>query len=319
LLRSITTINFLGIDEPFVKKVLLWGSERDIFQGSLGWIAIVSIWLSNTVFLNSFRMTENDMERYLAIINSYKPDLIRGYASSLYVLSKYAEKKGVKVNSPKVIVSTAEMLTNEMREQIESVFKAKVYNFYGSRETSNLAGEFKEGLLHILAFHNYIEVLDWHNRPVQEGEEGRVIVTNLHNYSMPFIRYEIGDTAILGSKKCKCGSPLPTLKRITGRITDHFINAKGALIHGEYFTHLFYLKDWVKAFQVIQEDYKRIRILVVLEDKVNESEKKDIEEKIKLVMGKDCQVIWEFVDEIPKTPQGKHLYTISMVWRSQYM
>ena len=236
MLRSITTINFLGIDEPFVKKVLLWGSERDIFQGSLGWIAIVSIWLSNTVFLNSFRMTENDMERYLAIINSYKPDLIRGYASSLYVLSRYAEKKGVKVHSPKVIVSMAEMLTDKMREQIERVFKAKMYNFYGSRETNNLARECKEGLLHILAFHNYIEVLDWHNRPVQEGEEGRVIVTNLHNYSMPFIRYEIGDTAILGSKKCKCGSPLPMLKRIAGRITDHFMRDSNKLPYSSVYT-----------------------------------------------------------------------------------
>jgi phenylacetate-CoA ligase len=263
-------------------------------------------------------MTESDMNRYLAIINSYKPDLIRGYAGSLYVLSRYAEKKGISMHSPRAVVSTAEMLTEEMRERIERVFGTKVYNFYGSRETNNLAGECNEGLLHILAFHNYIEILDWYGRPVQEGEEGRVIVTNLHNYSMPFIRYEIGDTAILGSKKCKCGNPLPTLKKVTGRITDHFINEKGALIHGEYFTHLFYLKDWVRAFQVIQEDYKKIRILIVLGDKVNESEKKDIEEKIKLVMGADCQVIWEFVDEIPKTPQGKHLYTRSLIWESKY-
>jgi acyl-CoA synthetase (AMP-forming)/AMP-acid ligase II len=49
---------------------------------------------------------------------------------------------------------------------------------------------------------------------------------------------------------------------------------------------------------------------------VNEHEKKDIEDKIKLVMKQDCQVIWEFVDDIPKTPQGKRLYTISKVWRS---
>jgi acyl-coenzyme A synthetase/AMP-(fatty) acid ligase len=74
----------------------------------------------------------------------------------------------------------------------------------------------------------------------------------------------------------------------------------------------------VRAFQVIQEDYKKIRILIVLGDKVNESEKKDIEEKIKLVMGADCQVIWEFVDEIPKTPQGKHHYTRSLIWESKY-
>jgi len=306
--------HILGIEEPIVKKVILWGSERDIFQGGLGWKTRVINWLSNTVFLNSFRMTEEDMERYLAIINSYKPDLIRGYAGSLYELCRYAERKGIKVHTPKAIVSTAETLRDEMREEIEKVFGTKVYDFYGSRETNNLAGECREGLLHILAFHNYIEVLDSYNRPVKEEEEGRVIVTNLRNYSMPFIRYAIGDMAILGPKECKCGSPLPTLRKITGRITDHFVKTDGTIIHGEYFTHLFYFKDWVKAFQVIQEDYRKVRILVVLKDKVNESEKKDIENKIKLVMGQDCQIIWDFVDEIPKTSQGKYLYTKSLVW-----
>jgi len=75
------------------------------------------------------------------------------------------------------------------------------------------------------------------------------------------------------------------------------------------------LKDWIKSFQVIQEDYQRVKILVVLERIMEESEKKDIEDKIKLVMGKDCQIIWEFVDEIRKTPQGKYLYTKSLVRR----
>ncbi len=307
--------DILGIDEPSVKKVILWGSERDLFQGGLGWKTKIMNWLANTVFLNSFKMTEEDMERYLSTINSYKPDLIRGYAGSLYELCRYAEREGIKVYSPKIVVSSAEVLSDEMRGEIEKVFGTKVYDYYGSRETNNLAGECKAGLMHILAFHNYVEILNDSNQPVKEGEEGKVIVTNLHNYSMPFIRYEIGDMAVLGPEKCQCGNILPTLRKISGRITNHFVKENGTLIHGEYFTHLFYLKDWIKSFQVIQEDYQRVKILVVLERIMEESEKKDIEDKIKLVMGKDCQIIWEFVDEIRKTPQGKYLYTKSLVRR----
>lgn len=307
--------DILGIDEPSVKKVILWGSERDLFQGGMGWKVKIMNWLTNTVFLNSFKMTEQDMEHYVDIINSYKPSLIRGYAGSLYELCKYAQRKGMKVYSPKLVVSSAEMFSDEMREKIEKVFGTKVYDFYGSREANNLAGECKEGLMHILGFHNNIEVLNKHDEPVKEGEEGKVIVTNLHNYSMPFIRYEIGDMAVLGPGRCKCGNPLLTLKKITGRVTDHFVKEDGTIIHGEYFTHLFYLKDWVKAFQIIQYDYKRIRNSVILNDNIIESEKKDIEDKIKLLMGDDCQVTWDFVDEIPKTPQGKYLYTKSLVQR----
>jgi len=306
--------DMLGIDEAHCRKVILWGSERDIFEGTIGLKAKISNWLTNTVFLNSFRMTKEDMERYIKIINQYKPELIRGYAGSLYELCRFAEANNLKIFTPKVLISSAETLTDYMREKIESVFGTKVYNFYGSREVNGIAGECREGSMHIFTFSNYVEVLDYHNLPVTEGEEGKIIVTNLHNYSMPLIRFEIGDTGILESRRCKCGNKLPILKKITGRITDHFIKKDGTVIHGEYFTHLFYLKDWVKTFRVIQEDYDKIRILVVSQGKVNEIEKKDIENKIKLVMGKDCKIHWEFLEEISKPKSGKHLYTQSLLY-----
>ena len=308
--------DILGISEPSVKRVILWGSERDLFQGGMGWKVKIMNWLTNTVFLNSFKMTEQDMEHYVDIINSHKPNFIRGYAGSLYELCKYAQRKGMKIHSPKLVVAAAEILTDEMREKIETVFGTKVYDHYGSRETNNLAGECQEGLMHVFAFHNYVEVVDNHNQPVKEGEEGKVIVTNLHNYSMPFIRYEIGDMAVLGRNRCKCGNVLPTLKKVIGRITDGFILENGTTIPAEYFIHLIGVvcnKGFIRKFQVIQEDYQKVRILVIPERIIEESEKKDIEDKIKLVMGQGCQVTWDFVDEIPKTLQGKYIYTRSLV------
>jgi len=306
--------SIVGIDEFAVRKVMLWGSERDVFKGTIGLKGKVINWMANTNFLNSFRMSEEDMGRYVKIINSYKPDLIRAYAGSLYEICKFVEKKGMAIHEPKVIVSSAEKLRRQMREKIENVFGTKVFDFYGSREVNGIAGECNAGLLHIFMFNNYVEVLNEHNCPVREGEMGKIIVTTLHNYSMPLIRFEIGDTAILGPKRCKCGNPLPTLKDVTGRITDHFIREDKTIIHGEYFTHLFYLKDWVKAFHIIQEDYRKIRILVTLQGDVNETEKREIEKKIKLVMGKDCKIIWEFVEEIPPTQSGKHIYTKSLLY-----
>ena len=305
--------DILGIDERSAKKVILWGSERDLFEGDAGFKANIVNWWTNTVFLNSFRMIKEDMDKYVGIINSYKPDLLRGYTGSLYELSRYVERKNVAIYTPKILISTAETLRGEMRQKIESVFGTKLYDFYGSREVSNLAGECRAGLMHVFMFWNYVEILDHNNRPVKGGEEGKVVVTNLHNYSMPLIRYEIGDMAVLGPEKCKCGNVLPTLKKVIGRITDHFVKEDGTIIHGEYFTHLFYLKDWVQAFQVIQEDYQKIKILIVLEGSINRSKKKDVENKIKLLMGQDCKIVWEFVEDIPKTKSGKYLYTKSLV------
>lgn len=307
--------DILGIDEVRGKKIFLWGSERDIFRGSMGLKSKIDRWLRNTVFLNSFRMTEDDMKKYIKIINSYKPEFIEGYAGSLYELCRYAEREKLKIYTPRVVVSTAETLSNEMREKIEDVFRTKVYDLYGSREVVNLAGECKEGLMHIFLFGNCVEILNTDNKAVKEGEEGKVIVTDLHNYSMPFIRYEIGDMAVFGTEKCKCGNILPTLKNITGRITDHFVKEDGAIISGSALTITFNLKDWVKKFQIIQKDYKKVEILIVRKGKVNEFEKREIEDKIKFLLGQDCEVIWSFVDIIPKTPQGKYLYIKSLLWR----
>lgn len=240
---------------------------------------------------------------------------MRGYAGSLYALCQYAEKKKKPLYTPKVVVSTAESLSDIMREVIQSSFGTKVYNFYGSREVSNLAGECKEGLMHPFMFWNYQEILDSHNQPVKEDEEGRVIVTNLFNYSMPIIRYEIGDMAIRGSDKCVCSNALPTLKKVTGRITDNFVLENGTIIYGEYFTHLFFKEKWVEKFQIIQEDYDRIRLVIVAKGKVPNHSMHDINEKIRLVMGQGCKIKWDFVDDIPKTPNGKYMYTKSLVWR----
>lgn len=301
----------LDIECAVARKILLWGSERDIFEGTIGSRAKINNWLTNTAFLNSFRMTEEDMFNYVNAINRYKPELLKGYSSSLFEISKYIEKHKLSVYTPKIISSHSEILTDWMRQKIESVFGAKVYDFYGSREIGPIAGECKEGQMHIFGFNNQLEILDRTDSLVNEGH-GRVILTNLHNYSMPLIRYEIGDTAIIKTERCKCGNPLPTLRKVTGRTLNHFIREDGTIIYGGIFTLLFNLKDWVKAYQIIQEDFKRIRILTTT-DKINESEKMEIENQIRLLMGHDCRIIWEIVDVIPETRNGKHLYVKSLI------
>jgi len=306
--------DIIGIDELFAKKILLWGARRDIFGGGIELNKVIDNALTNTVFLDCLSMTETDMRYFVRIINSYRPEIIRGYASSLFELCKFVKRKKLSIHSPKVVVSSAETLYGIMRKKLESVFGTKVYDFYGSREVHGIAGECKYGLLHMFMFNNYVEVLDRYNQRVKEGENGRIIVTTLHNFSMPLVRYEIGDIAVLGPQKCKCGCPLPTLKKVTGRRIDYFVREDGRIIYGGYFIELFWGKDWVKAFKLIQEDYKRLRILVVLRDGIAyENQKREIEEKMKLVMGKDCKLKWEVVDEISKTKTGKYLHVESLL------
>ena len=67
---------------------------------------------------------------------------------------------------------------------------------------------------------------------------------------MPLLRYDLGDTAVVGGP-CACGNPLPTFERITGRVQDHFVAADGTRVHAGYLISLFYGRDWVDEFQVL--------------------------------------------------------------------
>lgn len=305
--------NILDVNGFSAKKVLLWGSERDLFARHRNYQEKFANWVNNTRFLNTFKMNADDMDRYIKTINSFKPELIRGYASSLYEFCRYIDENRKNIHSPRFVISTAEPLRNGMREEIENVMGTKVYNFYGSREIANLAGECAEGSMHYFPFWNKYEILDENDNPVKNGEEGKIVLTNLFNYSMPLIRYEIGDVGAFGTGECECGNQLPTFKSVSGRLYENFVKKDGTFIYGHYFTYQFYFKDWVKKFQFIQEDYERIKIVAVLNSEVNVSDQKEIERKIRLLMGQNCQIIWEFVDEIPTTKSGKYVWVKSLV------
>lgn len=302
----------LHTDYANVPKVILWGSERDTFKQS-DLKGKVTNWLTNTTFLNTFNQTEDGWLRYIDEINRAKPYFIKGYAGSLHQIAKVAKEHNHKLWRPKFLYSSAEMLRDFMREDIEGVFGAKVHDFYGSREVGAISGECEKGRKHIFTFNNFVEIVDMDNNPVEPGRVGKILITTLHNYSMPLIRYEIGDTGAISNEPCDCGVNLPWFSELKGRITDHFTTRTGTLVHGEYFTHLFYYRPWIKEFQVTQEDYEVIRVAIIKQGTVNKNDIEDITEKIKYIMGESCVIRWDYVSSIPKTPQGKHLFTRSLV------
>ena len=303
---------FLGVERNAVKSVWLWGSERDLLKID-SWRTKVALFLQNQLFLNTFKTSEQRWLQYIERVRSYRPYYVAGYAGSLYQIARVARKYNVHLYQPKFVYSAAEMLRDCMRKEIEEVFNTKVYDFYGSREVGPIAGECSMGRRHVFIMNNLVEILDDTNRPVGDGEEGNIIITNLHNYSMPMIRYDIGDLGVMSADRCGCGSSLPVLERLTGRITDHFLLRNGTRIHGEFFTHLFYFRDWVEQFQIDQLDYDYLRISVVPNLTIDERDRAVISENIRTVMGKECKLEWLCVDQIKTTPQGKYLFTRCLI------
>ncbi len=305
--------NSFVFDYP-CKHLKLWGSERDIFKK---WDVIgrTKDWLQSIKILNSFSMGEEDMNKYIKEINKYKPELIEAYVQSIYELAKFIKKNKMEVFSPKGIITSAGTLYPEMRELIEEVFKTKVFNRYGSREAPTLACSCKKNNeLHENIFTRYIEILDKNLKPCKPGQVGDVYVTTLNNYSMPLIRYKIGDMAVPSKlKKCPCGRGMPLIEKVVGRTVNLFKTKKGELIDGLYFNTTIWKRKWAHSYQIIQEDYNLVLYKIKINEKPEESELKEVENLVKKVMGDGCKVKFEFVKEIKPTKSGKYLYTISKI------
>ncbi len=201
------------------------------------------------------------------------------------------------------LVSSAEVLTPQARSLIESVFGKPIFNRYGNREFGALAAEDGEGGLLVNPVDCMVEIdsVD----PVRVP--GAILVTYLHNFAMPFVRYNTGDLAVWVE-----GEEGRRIARIQGRQGDTIRTKGGRLIHGEYFTHLMYDAPGVKEFQFVQEriDFFRLRVV---------SEQRDAEleavwkQKIEEALGEPATIEVEYVESIPLLKSGKRKFTISMV------
>jgi len=295
-------------------EVYLWGSDREITHGRENWKARIANLLTNSVFFNAFRMSPDQMRTFVAFINRKKPKLIVAYANSITSLAKFIEKEGLHVEPQKAIITSAETLHPFMREKIERVFQCRVYNRYGSREIGNIACE-RPGCqgLWVAPWGNYLEIIDSQGKRLPDGSHGEILVTSLTNYAMPLIRYRIGDCGILlpqgGGQP---GAKVQVLQAITGRTGDLLNTENGDIIDSGFLEGLFYYKEWVKRFQIIQNDFKHIVYQIVLTDgSCPQSELDEVAAKTRLLFGKDCRVDFDFVDDIAESDSGKFRWVIN--------
>ena len=303
------------IGEPMVK---LWGAVQDILKEGQGIKGYLRQQFHGVTTLNSFMMTEKNMYDYVRKINNLKPCLILTYTNSIDELARFIQDHYLTVHPPEAIMTSAGVLFPEIRKRVEEVFGVPIFDNYGSRETGGIACncEKNEGL-HLMPDVHYMEILDDNSRGVNPGESGEIVITLLSNYTMPVIRYTIEDRGILSEKVCSCGRGFPLLEKVEGRIRNMFKNKQGDFIDSGYFISLIYYRDYVKQLQIIQKTVDYIVVNLVLKDsnKIQEARKdfKEINKKIRLVMGHETKIRYNIVDKIGPTKAGKHMYTFSQV------
>ena len=235
--------------------------------------------------------------------------MIMGYASTFEAFHQYFEKNGYKeVEESKIygIVSGSEMLFDQTRESMEKAFKCKCVSRYANEENGFLGQDNKiNNVFYFNRAHYYFEILKMdEDLPVDEGEVGRIILTDLYNYAMPMIRYDTGDVGAFIKKDGR-----DVIGSFGGRRVDIVTNSHGEIVSPFAITNMMWKYQTVKQYQFVQ---KKAGIYIL---KTNPKQSKAIQNNLisdcKKVFGTEAVIEIKACDEIPVLASGKRSYIVN--------
>ena len=262
-----------------------------------------------TVVINS----RVDVHQQLQWLQEYQPTYLLSLPSNLRELLRLCEQDGISLPKLKQVRSFGESVTQSLRDSVHRVWGVNLSDMYSSQEVGYMALQCPEHEhYHVQAETMYLEVLDENNRACAPGEIGRIVVTPLHNFAMPLIRYEVGDYAEIG-EACACGRGLPVLKRIVGR-TRNMIRTP----EGKCYWPSFPVEDWLKIadirqFQLRQTRLDCIEAHIAMDGKLNKEQMKSLTGSLQQSLNYPFKIDFHYVDSIPVQKNGKYEDFISLL------
>jgi phenylacetate-CoA ligase len=244
-----------------------------------------------------------------------KPDVIVGNSAPIVEAARILQSSGLESLRPRMVVTGGEVLAPMMRKQLKDSFRCPVYDCYSSLETGLAAWQCPEtGKYHINDDCIVLEVLpqDGFETTGEEGsgkEWGEAVVTVLHSYAMPFIRYRMEDLVLREPEPCKCRVPFSTLESIEGRRADYFYLCGGRLFYSVKIAHLIQSEaSWVAQYEVIQETESRILIRIRPERPAGQSEIEGLKSKVAALVAEvpGVEIDISIAPEIKPGPGGKY-------------
>ena len=295
---------------------IVWPAQQD-YVGHWTWKAkLKNALYQRQVVFPAAVLDENAIRGYLHQVFRQKPTLIRAFTSPIFEIAKVILEQSIQIPPIKGIITTGEPLYEHQRAVIEKAFGCKMFDSYRSREAGPIAQECEahEGL-HINAENLFIESIPLKGAYCNKECVGEIIVTDLRNFGMPLIRYNMGDIGVMSQKECSCGRGLPLLSGLRGRSASNFITPGGKIVAAGAL--VLYLVDEAPGplgqVQIIQE---RLDILIIRMTKnplPSEKVLKYQEMTVKRLFGSQMKLKFEFVEKIDREPSGKYLFTKSLI------
>jgi phenylacetate-CoA ligase len=246
------------------------------------------------------------LARQLDWLLERNPDYLLTHPSNLRGLLLEARARGVTPTSLRGLGSFGEALPDDLRALCQRVWSLPLADVYSCEEVGYIALQCPQVAdhYHVQAENLLVEVLDAAGRPCAPGATGEVVLTTLHNFAMPLIRYAIGDFAQVGPP-CPCGRGLPVLRRIHGRARNLL-----RLPDGSQHWPSFPAEDWlaiapVRQFRLRQTAAERIEVELVTDRPLAAAQEHRLQHMLQSRLGYPFQVVLHAVADIPRPPGGK--------------
>lgn len=270
--------------------------------------------LNRGLYMSSYHLSDDNLPHYINELERFKPEIIEGYPSSIYLLALANKKLNGKVR-PRLVRTGSETLHDYQRAVIEEAFRCKAHNIYGSAENCLAAIECKEGIIHSQPLFGFLELVNDAGNQVMDNEVGNIVGTGLSNYAFPLIRYNMGDQAMVSEQyHCSCGGSGHLIKRILGRIEDYVVS-----LDGRRFGRLDHIFKGVKGLingQIVQKRKGEIIIRIIKETGFTNASTKQLIKQARERLGNSIQITVEEVKELEKEKNGKTKLVISRITES---
>ena len=301
--------HYWGGREMGAKFAAIWGNPpiADTFKKK-----IRNLLLDRVIYLDTMNIDEKSVCSFVDRCRQEKPTVIFGHAHSIYILAIYLRKMSIEKFSLKGIITTSMMLLEAERQVIEDVFSCQVTNLYGCEEVGLIACECEQHKgLHLNTDHLIVEFLKEDGTEALPGEESNIIVTDLINHGMPFIRYRIEDTGIFSDQLCSCGRGLPIMERIAGRQADFLKRPDGSLVAGVSLVERTLTSiPGIEQMQLIQSQLDLIQVKIVKDKNFTRECEIRLKEELCNVFGQKVVIEISYVLGLDKTVQGKYRFAV---------
>lgn len=294
------------------EPVALLGTPPSLVPGSKGLKARVRARLEQRVVSAAgVEIDRTASARRARLAGEVGATLWYGFASTIGAMAEAVAAEGIEVAAPRAIVTTGEELLPQTRARIESAFSVPLFDQYGCNDGGALAQTCRRGRFHLADSVSIVEILDG-DRPCPPGVEGDVVVTNLHARVLPFLRYRVGDRAVLGEGTCPCGEPGPTLTRLAGREVDVLKLADGTELAGLPLMNAFKETPNVYRWQIVQPVATVLRVRLEVGPDFGAEESARITDFLRRRCRDQATVSLTTTEPIERTTGGKHKVVIRL-------